>query len=187
MGAGEQEVTDIVDQLEFVFKNTVDFLKFAEAKNGVLIGFCGAAIFGLIKVVLDDHIKIGIAGTVYFYQLFVALTCALSLALMSFVPQTKIGWMFGRLSSANRNNVIFFGEIRNLSPDKYIDELAESIGLENYHPSKYESDMANQIVVNSAITYKKFNFFRFGVWALIGGIFTIPVGIILYMLIDPNA
>lgn len=179
--------SDLSKPLESVFKNVVDWVKFAEAKNAALIALCGAILSNLFKPLLDGTMPCGFWVRLYVYELVGLTIVSLLLALLSFVPQTRIHWMFGRLTSSSRNNVIFYGEIRNHTADDYLHALSKSVGIEHAEFSDFEKDYANQIVVNSTIAYKKFNFFRIGIWVVIGGIVTLPLGILLYALIDPNS
>ena len=48
---------NITQQLYQVFNNVNDWLKFAEAKNAMLIAFNGASIFGIIKLLSLDFVS----------------------------------------------------------------------------------------------------------------------------------
>lgn len=188
MGAGKlQQIKDINKELEAVYKSVFEWLKFAEAKNGALVGVTGVFCVNLVKYIFDYKVYENFWVSAYLLPLLLFASSSMIMALLSFVPQTKIGWIWGRLTSSNRNNVLFFGEIRNLSPEQYLEQFLSALGQEKRDFSQFERDYANQIVVNSTICYKKYNFFRLGIWLLLCGIITPIFGILLYLLIDPNA
>jgi hypothetical protein len=172
-------------ELEFVFKNVVEFLKFGEAKNAALIALNGVVLVNALKMLADGTIKAE-PLVLYGWVLVAFAAISLLLAMLSFAPQTKIDWMWGRIDSASRRNVIFYGEIRNMSAKEYLEELAKSLGSDRSHFTDYEEDFANQIVVNSKIAYRKYNFFRVALWFLVSALFTPLIGLVLYVCIDPN-
>lgn len=49
------------ERLKFIFANVNEWLRFAEAKNGVLVAFNGAAIWGTLQS-LDEISKIDHRG-----------------------------------------------------------------------------------------------------------------------------
>ena len=71
------------DRLRYILSTVNEWLKFAEAKNGALLGVDIAIIFGLLQVISDEISK----GWIYLAISFIGLS-ALS-ALLSFIPQLK--------------------------------------------------------------------------------------------------
>ena len=142
-----------------------DWLRFAEAKNGALIAFCSACVFGLLKfpsdwITVTPGFKAGLAVAVVF--LFIAII----VCMWSFSPQTnRLEIMFWQANEDcnETDNLIFFGDICKYSADELFDSLCERYCMPTeYSPQQrqYILDLTNQVVVNSKITMRKFRLFQ---------------------------
>lgn len=160
-----KEDNDVETKLLRIFDLVNDWLRFAEAKNGALLAFCSAAIFGLLKfpgdwVVITPSFKAGLAVVVVF------LLLAILISIWSFLPQTTrleiILWPAAD-ERKETDNLIFFGDICKYSAEDLFDRLCDRYSAPNEHSHQqrqYLQDLANQVVVNSKITMRKFRLFQ---------------------------
>lgn len=181
---------DVSSNLIAIFQNVNEWLKFAEAKNGILLAFSGAAITATITILstaqnLPNSLKIGLLLTTIILCIC-ALVCSLS-----FLPQTD----FKKLLSSrkqpskkgnnqkdpDKNNFWFYGDLR------YYDqiELLEALN-QHYFDSKLNSkpykkeyqDIAAQITINAEIAFLKYQVFTYALYFLIASIVVIPLSIL---------
>lgn len=149
-------------KLKEIFENVNNWLKFAEAKNATLIAGNGVIIFGIIKCLKD------LVDYPYFiyYLCFVILLLSLSfiIALISFIASIKLPQYLFEEKDNEKNNLLFYGSIKNYNKESYLKELTKSLGindssiLENEFCKMY----AEQIIINSKITMRKLELFNLG-------------------------
>jgi hypothetical protein len=138
-----------------------DWLKFAEAKNGGVIGLASAAI----AVFLD---YIGGTGSNSFLidgLFLVGGGCLLSsvlLGMASFLPQADLLRLKSRRSGkpACSDNLFYFGHLAKYSPRRLADEIAERyVAAQNTSVEEVHLALASQVVVNARITVWKLRLF----------------------------
>ena len=165
------------EKLKFIFNNVNDLLKFAEAKNGVIIAFNGAVIFQLFEIIKDIN-----SSNIYFICLIVLIgfwILSFIIALISFFPIIN-NTLFSRKNKrkANKDNLIFYGDIAKYKEEEYLQALSSSFKAEDYSCTNFEKNCANQIIINSRIALNKFKCFQISlVLNLLGA--TIPLLILL--------
>jgi len=173
------------DDLDSIFENVNNWLKFAETKNAMLVGFNAACLFALLKLL--EQIKGGHWLMITYVSLFAVCTViSLILCLLSFAPLTKVPWM-SRITGCAAPNMIFFGHLKSMGKQGLLKMVAESTGKTDATPTKLEMDYADQIIINSKIADKKYTVFRVGLWFTISAFLTPLVGLVLYFILDPNA
>ena len=159
------------DIFKDIFSNVDDWLKFAEAKNAALIVFNGASIFGaatfIATVMAQTQYTIPQIILDYLYLFIIFNGLGLATALYSFWPQTEVDNVLGKKiknlsfkKPESRNNVLFYGHIKDYTPESYLAKLRESCNKEVGECSGLELDYATQIVINSRITYRKYYYFK---------------------------
>src|SRR5690606_2097247 len=110
------------DQLYKIFGNVNDWLKFAETKNAMIIGFNGASIYGLIRAFNIDYIKNSSCIQCYLLLVIILLIISTVFSLISFVPKVKI-IEGGLYNSGNTPNVLFFEYLKTKSNIEIIQEI----------------------------------------------------------------
>jgi len=172
------------DRLRFLLQNVAEWLKFAEAKNGVLIAFNGAAIWGILQGIgniCNDHLILII------YIFMTSSSLAIVISLFSFMPDLHLSRK--RVESVEpekieSHSVIFFGHVGKLNPDEYLEYLYRRAG--DNKPDKFnylEKDLAYQIVTNSRIAHFKYRMFFVALSVtLMGMILPLPFVIISWVL-----
>ena len=153
------------EKLNQIFINVNDWLKYSEAKNGVLLALNGAMLMGLISILKDasDPFKASIT-----WCLIPSFTLSLIILISSFLPIRDRFFNMNydpREANVNNTNLLYYGDIRNLPILDYLGLLYQSYNEEI--PESYEKpekDLANQIINTSAITYRKLSFFKIGAY-----------------------
>ena len=160
----------ITQQLYQVFNNVNDWLKFAEAKNAMLIAFNGASIFGIIKLFSLDFVENSRFIENYLLFVIVSLIFSTVNCLISFAPRVKIlkGGYYG---SGKIPNVLFFEYLKGKSNLDIIKEVTGETETEDY--STLQKDIAEQIKQNSIIASRKYSHFTISVWITISAYITV--------------
>jgi len=161
-----------------VLTRTDDWLKFAEAKNGVLLALNCAIAVGILQALGAT------SNTPLLLELFAAhslllLFVSVTLGAASFIPRLTSPWFTTFPDRPASTNVLFFGDICAHSPSSYLDEFyAVAGGQASY--SKLDLQYAHQIVVNSKIAYIKYTQFSITAFFTLSAALT-PVGAWLYL------
>ncbi len=177
---------DLNHKLEYIFDNVNRWLKFAEAKHVAVVIFNSGVIVGILNS-LDKLEKVGLLTGMfgmYFYILLVCLVVSILISVLSFMPKTKIDWLFTRKNELRDNdNIYFYGHIKNYDEKTYLELVLKKFNIEQSGDDlKVFIPLANQIIQNSRIASKKFNYFRKSSWLIIHGFFTPLGGLILWLL-----
>jgi Family of unknown function (DUF5706) len=147
-------------------QRVIDFLKYAEAKNGALLTFNSAWALALVGVLGSERLLPAvIRGSVSLALPFFVASGICAMA--SFWPRTNLPWFLGgRRAGPHERNLLFFGDIATLTPNE-----AEREFRDRYYPTKgaerrqeYLRDLVIQINVNSQIAKRKLRLFQAGMW-----------------------
>jgi hypothetical protein len=165
----EKTYTASFDALHKLFTNVNDWLKFAEAKNLMLITFNGASIYGTLKLFeapwLNSYswVKWIVFVSIVFF-VFSAILC-----LMSFVPRLKI-LKGGEFTNENVKNIWFYETLKSMNN---MQVLQQFYGTNSKSFTKAEEDLAEQVIQNSKIASRKYAYFSVAVWLTIAAYVTI--------------
>ena len=139
------------EELNAILDNVNDWLKFAEAKNGLLVAFnCG-----VVLAITDKVEDLSGPPRAFAYTSIVLLCIAILIGLMSLVPRLSSA-MSPRPGRKQRPNLLFFADLASLTQDELLSIVEERSGKPL---SGMESDWANQIIVNSEIALAKYRLF----------------------------
>ena len=141
-------------ELKYIFANINDWLKFAEAKHGGLIVLNAGIVVGIwsnYSNIQDFLFKsIILISTICFgISVFLSIT--------SQFPVTR-NTFFNKKTIENPN-LYFFRHLSHLDAQSFIDEFRKVDSA--FTPSKFDTDLINQILVNARIAQAKFGFFKF--------------------------
>jgi hypothetical protein len=157
------------DALYKLFTNVNDWLKFAEAKNLMLITFNGVSIYGTLKIFESPWLNnyswvkwLAFISIVFF--VFSAMFC-----LMSFVPRLRI-LKGGEFNNEDIKNIWYYETLKNMSSKEVLQNLYDT-GVKVF--SQVEDDLAEQIVQNSKIASRKYAYFSVALWITISGYITV--------------
>ena len=175
--SGLHEERNAMDRLlGTLLARTVDFVKFAEAKNAALLTFSSVWVIGIVNTLLRTvSAPIEIFGLDLALKLavlpFLAAAC---LAMTSFLPELKSQTVLNRSNA--EDNLLYWGvaskystEFGSVFRDKYIEGHGHGLS------SLYIQDLADQVVITSRIAHKKYRLFNLGALLVIAGLITLGV------------
>lgn len=166
-------MSEINKTLVEINKTVIDWLKFAEAKNAGLLTGNLAIIFGITKIdVIAKASLWTIAGAYYSSILFFCFLSSL-LCLLSIVPQINIPYLFKTAGHEKNKDLIFYGHIATHTPESYSKALQAALE-EKFNT--VDECLAGQIVINSRITMRKFQNFKWAAWLTLSAFFTPIIG-----------
>lgn len=148
------------ERLLKVLSIVTDWLKFAETKNAMLIGFNGASIYGIAKAVELDVIKNSSVWSGYSFFVIVLLAFSTITCLIAFVPQLNL-ISSGTYLGDEEPNSIFFEHLKRKTELEIMQLICETTDTDF---ARFEKDIANQIQQNSNIASKKYSYFKIAVW-----------------------
>lgn len=153
--------------LEKVFSNVNTWLNFAEAKNAANIALVIAGLAGIFSIDCKNIIL---------YIICILLTFSGIASLMAFLP--RLGQtLFNKIPLFRRNrlktkkekneedNLLFFDVIKEYSGLEYA-ERVKNVYLQNSNEklTKYQADLAKEIVYNSDIASRKYRYFKIAIY-----------------------
>lgn len=144
---------------------SVDFVKFAEAKNAALLTFCSAWSLAMVALLLKGEPKpLPFDLGVTLHIALILLVIAAVITISSFLPRINLS-AFNR-AHERKLNLLFFGDIAKLSLEEFHSRVKTRYLPPGEAPfsSEYLSDLCEQITVNSKIASRKFTQFK---WAAI--------------------
>jgi len=170
-----------VDLLDSISKQVIDWLKFAETKNGSLVAVGFVTIFGAFRIYasLDEPNYITLFYTLSF-MLFTA--AAVVLSLLSFIPRVVPPYWVKFPKKLSGDNPFFFGHICKYSKSSYLELFNKHTDIASCDSVKVELALCDQIVNNSKIAYIKYSVFNSAIYFFLAGILT-PFGALLLFFI----
>ena len=151
------------EKLRFILYGVNEWLKFAEAKLGVLVAINGSVAFAALSL-LNEQLQAGIYTRTALLLLALTNVISMMLCLASLAP-----CLFPIRCAKSRGtratvNLLYFGDIEALDPKDYLARTAASRRERPRNSSGADlMDYAEQIVTNSKIAVKKYRLFTAGV------------------------
>lgn len=143
----DKELNELLDK---VFSNVNSWLNFAEAKNAAniaLVVACIAAIFSLNSM------------NTLLYIVCILLSFSGICSIISFFP--KLGDKIVKKTIDENDNLLFFEAIKKYSGHGYLKQISKLyLNINKKDFSKYQLDLANEIVYNSNIASHKYILFK---------------------------
>ncbi len=144
------------ERLNGIFHNVNEWLKFAEAKHGVLVVLNSGIAFGLLTIYKEYQDEIN------FKTLFIALTgisFSIVITLISLFPRSSSSKV--KRKKNQKINLYFTGHLALLSVEEFKEELLKIDSF--YEFDRLEEDLMAEIIRNASIASKKYMFFRYAV------------------------
>ena len=159
------------------FQRTIDFLKYAEAKNGALLALASAWVVSIVNLLGGDKTVPTWMNISIRLTLVLALSAGIC-AMLSFMPKLNlIRFLGGKRAGPHSKNLLYYGDIASLPIKTLGQELHDRYmpGARGFKP-EYIQDLVVQLSVNSEITLRKMLFFRWGITLILlaGLILLIP-------------
>ena len=164
------------EHLKSIFSNVNGWLKFAEAKNGVLVAFNGSGIFVVLTGILLEDVP-ALAGhpalQAYFWSFIICLTVGLVIALFSFHAKLITSGGLSGEEMKPSDNLLYFDHIAKYDAGAYLERLSAALEMERKGVyGQLEKDYANEIIVNATIARRKYLLFNTALWCTIAGVMT---------------
>ncbi|MCH9808088.1 MAG: hypothetical protein K0U74_10165 [Alphaproteobacteria bacterium] len=164
-------------RLMFALGLANDWLKYAEVKNGALLTINGALIVGMHQM-LDWHEMPPVLIEAYVWIATAFLAASMLVGLASFYARTKtFGFDIENVTGNGASNALYYGHLADMKRTDVLSRLVD--GYDPTIPNRYLEDAAEQIIINSKITRRKFALFNFALMLTIAAGVT-PVGALLY-------
>lgn len=173
------------ETLKDIFLNVNDWLKFLESKNAVLVALNGAAILGVLEFIKDIESSSYLL-TLYLCSFVICVGIGLVISLFSFLPQTKIPYVWRNDIIRDSDNLLFWGDIKKYDAITYLRNLYKNCGQDDNKYSRLELNYANQIIINAKIISRKSSCFKSALWFTLAGVLTPLVGALTYLIFNPN-
>ena len=174
----ENRLKDMNKELIEILNNTKEWLKFAEAKNAMLIAFNAASIYGVAKLPFLNKTEFSSFIDGYFSFVIILLIISTVTCLISFVPRLNI--IHISITNINQEgNIFFFEHLRKSTPKQILKSLKEKGVKEEF--SKIDEDVASQIHSLSKVTSNKYSLFTIAVWITVTAYVTVPLAGIFWL------
>ncbi|MCD9015482.1 Pycsar system effector family protein [Parachryseolinea silvisoli] len=167
------------DRLKYIFANVNEWLRFAEAKNGVLVAFNGAAIWGTFQsfgAICELHPNAHVGLWIF----ICASTIAIIISLFSFMPALSLPKKEQPPQAPDKVNeysLVYFHHIGQFNHIDYLKNVyCRTAAKQPEIFPDFELDLAHQIVLNSRTAWRKYKYFEISLCVtLIGMIFPVPI------------
>jgi TM2 domain-containing membrane protein YozV len=140
---------------------TLDFVKFAETKNGALLALSSAWILALVNLLSGAH-KLPAGYDRPFWIAIALFVLAGLLCIFSFMPRMLRSFINAKDGT---KNLLFFGDIASMPIAQFKERVLERYKAEENHSvtDRYLDDLCVQISVNARIAARKFRLFNLAV------------------------
>lgn len=171
------------EKLRFILSGVNEWLKFAEAKLGVLVAINGSVAFAALSL-LNEQSQAGICTRTALLLLALTNVISMMLCLASLAPcQSPVRCADGHGTRATVN-LLYFEDIAALEPKDYLASMATDRFERPRNSSGADlMDYAEQIVTNSRIAVKKYRFFKAGVIITIIGLTIVSLADIVHLVL----
>lgn len=172
------------DILFRVYDMVLERLKYAEAKNTVIMTLLGALVIGAFRI-YDETPDRPYFATVYFWCFLFFSALTITLCLTSFMPNVRLRFLFeGKVPEPEKDSLIYYQDIIKYDASSYIDALNRRYFDSEAKVGNFEYDIAAQIITNARSAERKFTIAYYAIILSIFAIMTPIVGIAFLLLKD---
>lgn len=155
-----ESIDDVSGLLKEIYKDACDWLKFAEAKNAILLSINGVFLFGVLRMCSSENSIVSLF-THTFYCMSIIIVLNMIYILYSFLPMFKDSDKSCSTCEKEKLNLLYYGDISCVKKDEYIKYLIEKYNVpKNSKDSKFINDLCAQIIDVSKVAMKKYKTFR---------------------------
>lgn len=170
----------------------IDWIKYGDAKNAALLAFASVWLAGIGNLILAAEEKhspplIVALLVVSAMSFLIGATCAVSALSPITNPFQRLRearlarrWFFTPKPKA-RPNLTYFGQIRNLEPQAFRDQLSLYYRAKGQRitTDEYINDLCSQTVINSRIATRKFRLFDCGAVGVLFGLMIVFLAVVV--------
>ena len=168
-------------KLEYSLSLVIDWLKFAEGKNAMLIAANGATIFGVFTI-LSSNPDLDSMYKFYIFQALLFLFLSAVFCLISFVPQVDIPWLNSKKTPKENDNLLAYADIANYNPELYLEAMCKQEAVNLEEVGSFEKNLSQLIVLYSRIAMRKYALFNLAVWCSLSAVVTPVIGLCIYLI-----
>lgn len=166
-----------MERLSETLNSVNDWLKFAEAKNAVLVAASGVGIWGCFRMAVLPATNCYVDVYLAIVALFMSLGFITSL--LSFLPVLEYRWIVPRFEENRGGNLLYFGHLATFSKSELLKKYREATGSKESDVNELHSMYAEQVIINSRIALAKFAFFEravnFVLWGVLTPVLAVPL------------
>lgn len=168
-----------MDELRNTLESVNDWLKFAEAKNAVVVATSGFALWASVRLILSS--ETGCYATAYFAVLSAFLLGGFVTALLSFLPVLNYRWIVPARSVVVNRNLLYFGYLATLSKKQVLEAYIRATESRETDVKEIHGMFAEQVIINSRISLAKYAMFELAIKIILFGVLTPIIAIpVLY-------
>lgn len=168
-----------MDELRNTLESVNDWLKFAEAKNAVVVAASGFALWASLGLTLST--ETGCYASTYFAILSAFLITGFVTALLSFLPILNYRWIVPTPRKLANGNLLYFGHLATLSKNQVLDAYIKATESREADIKEIHGMFAEQIIVNSRIALEKYAMFEFAIKIILIGVLTPAIAIPVFL------
>ncbi|UKS29990.1 DUF5706 domain-containing protein [Paenibacillus sp. HWE-109] len=174
----------MMNELKYIFSNVNEWLKFSEAKNIALLTVNGASFFVVLQV-LNSELKLSVSIVKCLWLLSFLLIISMYFHFWALIPNIKTPRSKRGTNGADQSNLYFFGDISKYTAPNYLTAIRQKYLNETVTSFQAdEIDLANQIIVNSQITYWKNVRCKYGLYVTLTGFIILAITILVNLILD---
>lgn len=159
-----------MNELRDTLESVNDWLKFAEAKNAVVVAASGFGLWASLRIALSN--ETGCYATTYFAILSIFLVGGFVTALLSFLPILNYRWVIPAPAKLANGNLLYFGYLATLSKNQVLEAYLKATESKEVDVKEIHGMYAEQVIVNSRIALAKYAMFEFAIKVLLLGVLT---------------
>jgi hypothetical protein len=165
------------NEIKFIFQNIIEWLKFAEAKHAGLLFLNSGVMFGILSVLNNTNNLFPIL--IIYFSLF-CFGLSMIFSIVSLYPVTHNKMNFRK--KIESPNLYFTSHLSTLDVPDLKSEMSKI--YPEYLFDKFDEDLLNQIIVNSAITTRKYKIFKLSIIPTSAGLGILLITLILKILFN---
>ena len=165
-----QVLCSMTERLRFTLGLVNDWLRFAETKNGAIIVVNAGAVLAIVK--FTQELSWNTPAGIWVFAMALLLSVSGVIAMISFLPDILPKRKSPIRCPRKDGNLLFFRDLAYYDKLSLLEAIAEQEESSVPQNSAVLEDYAEQIITNSQIALRKYNFFRWAAWITIAGIIT---------------
>ena len=176
------------EQLQKLFANINEWLRFAEAKNFGLLSLNAAIVFGFTQTNFATGSIISKAGFYVFSAFAILSFLAALLSLFPILSQIEkgsyskswINWLSNLIDKEKKfENIHFYGYLKGINEGEFEAKFLEKIGSTDAF-TQFEKELTTQILYNSRITWLKYQLFKIGAFIFLIGVVAFVIALPIF-------
>ena len=146
---------DIKSFLHQTYSMILERLRYAEAKNTIVVTLLGVLIVGAFRIYNETPDR-SLIVTVYFWIFLSFSVIAICIALSSFMPNLKLHFLYKTKDPLSTDSLIHYEHISKFNDAKsYVDTVNHVYFNDEASPGNLDYDIGTQIILNSRSVYRK--------------------------------